>query len=73
MAWSDGSSFAEASADRVMECWGEGIYLRLSDESRYAPTLGWVLWVCLAAVADRRYSDYSKFTIYRHGAIVAWF
>jgi hypothetical protein len=55
-----------------MECWGEEIYLRLSDESRYAATLGWVLWVCPVAVADRRSRDYSDFTVH-HGAIVAWY
>ena len=53
-----------------MECWGEENYLRLSDESGDAPTSGWVLWVCLAAVTDRRYRDHSNFTIH-HGAIVA--
>jgi hypothetical protein len=61
MAWSDG----------VMECWAEDIYLRLSDESRIAPMPGWVVWVCLAGVADRRKDD-SNFTIH-HRAIVAWF
>ena len=30
----------------------------------------WVLWVNSAEVADRRYGDYSNFTIL-HGAIVA--